>query len=183
MKNRCLVSWTIRVINNSPAFKLLTLMMGFVNIGCIYPEGMPNTNAQSYSEQQLSVTSVYSLWSIALPVRLMWNFVCFVSTVGPLGACSLIDGKGYNLGYIQSSPQAAEDGSISIVYQNGDRCGPMSRYSTRIILLCDHNPVSVAAPSLSAAYRPFTKLLAVGFLTQAIKRRPFGSFFIETGCI
>lgn len=143
---------------------------------------LPNTNAQSYSEM-LSATSVYSLWSIALPVWLMWNFVCFVSPVGPLGACSLIDGKGYNLGYIQSSPQAAEDGSISIVYQNGDGCGPMSRYSTRIILLCDHNPVSVAAPSLSATNRPFTKLLAVGFLTQAIKGQPFGSSFIETECI
>lgn len=62
--------------------------------------------------------------------------------VGPLGACSIIDGKGFNLGYVQSSPQAAEDGSISIVYQNGDRCGDAGRYSTRIILQCDHNPGS-----------------------------------------
>ncbi|KAM9338794.1 cation-independent mannose-6-phosphate receptor [Symphorus nematophorus] len=62
--------------------------------------------------------------------------------VGPLGACGKIDGKSYNLGYVQSSPQAAEDGSISIVYQNGDRCGPTSRYSTRIILQCDDNPGS-----------------------------------------
>lgn len=68
-----------------------------------------------------------------------------LSTVGLLGACSVIDGKGSNLGYIQSSPQAAADGSISIVYQNGDRCGDTGRYSTRIILQCDHNPVSAAA--------------------------------------
>uniref|UniRef100_A0A8C9ZNR3 Insulin-like growth factor 2 receptor n=1 Tax=Sander lucioperca TaxID=283035 RepID=A0A8C9ZNR3_SANLU len=51
--------------------------------------------------------------------------------VGPLGACGVIDGKSYNLGYIQSRPQVAEDGSISIVYQNGDQCGSESRYSTR----------------------------------------------------
>uniref|UniRef100_A0A8C2ZDD4 Insulin-like growth factor 2 receptor n=1 Tax=Cyclopterus lumpus TaxID=8103 RepID=A0A8C2ZDD4_CYCLU len=62
--------------------------------------------------------------------------------VGPLGACGMIDGKTYNLGYVQSSPQAAEDGSISIVYQNGDLCGSASRYSTRIIFQCDDNPGS-----------------------------------------
>lgn len=57
----------------------------------------------------------------------------------------MIDGKSFNLGYIQSTPRAAEDGSISIVYQNGDRCGSTSHYSTRIILQCDDNPVSVRA--------------------------------------
>ncbi|AWP20381.1 putative cation-independent mannose-6-phosphate receptor [Scophthalmus maximus] len=59
--------------------------------------------------------------------------------VGPLGACGLVDGKGFNLGYIQSAPQVAEGGSISITYQNGDLCGATGRYSTRIILQCDHN--------------------------------------------
>ncbi|XP_071323597.1 cation-independent mannose-6-phosphate receptor isoform X2 [Trachinotus anak] len=62
--------------------------------------------------------------------------------VGPLGACGLIDGKSYNLGYVQSTPQVAESGSISITYQNGDQCGATSRYSTRIILECDDNPGS-----------------------------------------
>ncbi|KAF7662089.1 hypothetical protein LDENG_00246530 [Lucifuga dentata] len=62
--------------------------------------------------------------------------------VGPLGACGMIGGKSYNLGYVQSSPQVAEDGSISIVYQNGDHCGPTSRYSTLIIFQCDDNPGS-----------------------------------------
>ncbi|KAM3602400.1 uncharacterized protein V6R79_003255 [Siganus canaliculatus] len=62
--------------------------------------------------------------------------------VGPLGACGLVDGKTYNLGYVQSRPQAAEDGSISVVYQNGDRCGTSSHYSTRIILQCDDHPGS-----------------------------------------
>ncbi|XP_077950092.1 cation-independent mannose-6-phosphate receptor isoform X1 [Gasterosteus aculeatus] len=62
--------------------------------------------------------------------------------VGPLGACGIIDGKSSNLGYVQSRPRVAEDGSISIVYQNGDQCGSTSRYSTRIIFLCDENPGS-----------------------------------------
>ncbi|XP_029281689.1 cation-independent mannose-6-phosphate receptor [Cottoperca gobio] len=62
--------------------------------------------------------------------------------VGPLGSCGVIDGKSYNLGYVQSMLQAAEDGSISIVYQKGDQCDSTSRYSTRIIFLCDDNPGS-----------------------------------------
>lgn len=62
--------------------------------------------------------------------------------VGPLGACGLINGASHNLGYIQSSPQVSNDGSISIVYQNGDKCGESSQYSTRIIFLCDDSPGS-----------------------------------------
>ncbi|XP_040919977.1 cation-independent mannose-6-phosphate receptor isoform X2 [Toxotes jaculatrix] len=62
--------------------------------------------------------------------------------VGPLGACGVIDGKSYNLGYVQSAPQVAEGGSISIMYQNGDQCDSTSRYSTRIILQCDDSPGS-----------------------------------------
>lgn len=75
--------------------------------------------------------------------------VLVVSSVGLLGACGVIDGQSYNLGYIQSSPQVAEDGSISIVYQNGDKCGSTSRYSTRIILRCDDNPVSITGPTVT----------------------------------
>ena len=59
----------------------------------------------------------------------------------------MIDGKSYNLGYVLSTPQLAEDGSISIIYQNGDLCGATSRYSTRIILQCDDNPVSDSTQS------------------------------------
>ncbi|CAK6983216.1 cation-independent mannose-6-phosphate receptor, partial [Scomber scombrus] len=62
--------------------------------------------------------------------------------VGPLGACGVMDGTSHNLGYVQSSPQVAEDGSISIVYQNGDKCGESARYSTRIIFQCEDNPGS-----------------------------------------
>lgn len=59
-----------------------------------------------------------------------------------IGACGQINGTGRNLGYVQSSLQAAEDGSISIVYQNGDKCSS-GRYSTRIIFQCDDSPVSM----------------------------------------
>lgn len=55
----------------------------------------------------------------------------------------MIDGRSYNLGYVQSRPQMVEDGSISIVYLNGDRCGSTS-YSTRLIFQCDDHPVSTA---------------------------------------
>ncbi|MEQ2270167.1 hypothetical protein XENORESO_016520, partial [Xenotaenia resolanae] len=65
-----------------------------------------------------------------------------ICPVGPLGACGVISGKGFNLGYMQSSPQVADDGSISIVYRNGDKCGDSSTYSTRIVLQCDDNPGS-----------------------------------------
>ncbi|XP_077408147.1 cation-independent mannose-6-phosphate receptor [Vanacampus margaritifer] len=62
--------------------------------------------------------------------------------VGPLGACAVIGGTSYSLGLVQASPQVAEDGSISILYHNGDKCDVASRYSTRIILLCDDSPGS-----------------------------------------
>lgn len=61
---------------------------------------------------------------------------------GAIGACGQINGVGRNLGYVQSSLQAAEDGSISIVYQNGDKCSS-GHYSTRIIFQCDDSPVSM----------------------------------------
>ncbi|XP_056620153.1 cation-independent mannose-6-phosphate receptor isoform X2 [Triplophysa dalaica] len=56
-----------------------------------------------------------------------------------IGACGQINGTGRNLGYVQSSLQVTEDGSISIVYQNGDKCSS-GRYSTRIIFQCDDSP-------------------------------------------
>ncbi|XP_050994418.1 LOW QUALITY PROTEIN: cation-independent mannose-6-phosphate receptor [Labeo rohita] len=58
---------------------------------------------------------------------------------GAIGACGQLKGKSVNLGYVQSSLQAAVDGSISIVYLNGDKCGSR-RYSTRIIFQCDDSP-------------------------------------------
>lgn len=58
---------------------------------------------------------------------------------GAIGACGQINGRGVNLGYVQSSLQSAPDGSISIVYLNGDKCS-LGRYSTRIIFQCDDSP-------------------------------------------
>ncbi|MBN3306457.1 MPRI protein, partial [Amia calva] len=60
---------------------------------------------------------------------------------GALGACAKLATGGLNLGYIQSSPQASQDGSLSIVYHNGEKCGK-GRYSTRIIFQCDDSPGS-----------------------------------------
>ncbi|XP_029965640.1 LOW QUALITY PROTEIN: cation-independent mannose-6-phosphate receptor [Salarias fasciatus] len=62
--------------------------------------------------------------------------------VGPLGACRTQDGRGSNLGYVQSGPQVAEDGTVSIQYLNGDACGTSSRFSTRIVFQCDDKPSS-----------------------------------------
>uniref|UniRef100_A0A672PLU1 Cation-independent mannose-6-phosphate receptor-like n=1 Tax=Sinocyclocheilus grahami TaxID=75366 RepID=A0A672PLU1_SINGR len=69
---------------------------------------------------------------------------------GAIGACGQLKGRGVNLGYVQSSLQAAADGSISIVYLNGDKCG-LGRYSTRIIFQCDDSPVSKCIVSLLSA--------------------------------
>ncbi|KAM8945507.1 cation-independent mannose-6-phosphate receptor [Pelodytes ibericus] len=57
-----------------------------------------------------------------------------------IGSCmKTAENKYLNLGYIQMSPQASVDGSLSIVYMNGDKCTNTQRYSTRIIFQCDHN--------------------------------------------
>lgn len=75
-----------------------------------------------------------------------------LSTIGgALGTCGIINGKGVNLGYVQSNPQAAVDGSITISYGNGDKCGE-SRYSTRIIFQCDDSPVSTPSESFSCGH-------------------------------
>ncbi|XP_076873911.1 cation-independent mannose-6-phosphate receptor isoform X2 [Brachyhypopomus gauderio] len=62
--------------------------------------------------------------------------------IGVIGSCGQINGRGVNLGYVQSNLQAASDGSISIVYLNGDKCGSGARYSTRVIFQCDDSPGS-----------------------------------------
>uniref|UniRef100_A0A8C5Q086 Insulin like growth factor 2 receptor n=1 Tax=Leptobrachium leishanense TaxID=445787 RepID=A0A8C5Q086_9ANUR len=59
---------------------------------------------------------------------------------GAIGSCmKTAENKYLNLGYIQMSPQASIDGSLSIVYMNGDKCTDKLRYSTRIIFQCDHD--------------------------------------------
>lgn len=55
--------------------------------------------------------------------------------------------KSKNLGVIQINPQAATDGSLSIIYLNGDMCKDKRRYSTRIIFQCDQTMVICYADS------------------------------------
>ncbi|XP_062428306.1 cation-independent mannose-6-phosphate receptor isoform X2 [Rhea pennata] len=58
-------------------------------------------------------------------------------TGGAIGSCVKYANKSKNLGVIQINPQAATDGSLSIIYLNGDTCKDNQRYSTRIIFQCD----------------------------------------------
>ncbi|KAH0519980.1 Cation-independent mannose-6-phosphate receptor [Microtus ochrogaster] len=52
-----------------------------------------------------------------------------------VGSCLVSEDRGLNLGVVQISPQADTNGSLSILYVNGDKCGSQ-RYSTRIIFEC-----------------------------------------------
>ncbi|KAF6114200.1 insulin like growth factor 2 receptor [Phyllostomus discolor] len=52
-----------------------------------------------------------------------------------VGSCLVTEDSSKNLGVVQISPQAAANGSLSVVYVNGDKCGSQ-RYSTRITLEC-----------------------------------------------
>ncbi|XP_067845330.1 cation-independent mannose-6-phosphate receptor [Heptranchias perlo] len=61
---------------------------------------------------------------------------------GAIGSCVKYADKSQNLGYIRMSPQAGIDGSLSIVYLNGDKCKENQRYSTRILFQCDEIPGS-----------------------------------------
>ncbi|KAF6364588.1 insulin like growth factor 2 receptor [Rhinolophus ferrumequinum] len=54
-----------------------------------------------------------------------------------VGSCLVSEDSSRNLGVVQISPQAAANGSLSIVYVNGDKCGNQ-RFSTRITLECAH---------------------------------------------
>ncbi|XP_019519312.1 PREDICTED: cation-independent mannose-6-phosphate receptor [Hipposideros armiger] len=60
---------------------------------------------------------------------------CYGSAVG---SCLVSEESSRNLGVVQISPQAAANGSLSLVYVNGDKCGGNQRYSTRITLECAH---------------------------------------------
>ncbi|XP_022416368.1 cation-independent mannose-6-phosphate receptor [Delphinapterus leucas] len=54
-----------------------------------------------------------------------------------VGSCLVSEDNSWNLGVVQVSPQVAANGSLSIVYVNGDKCGNQ-RFSTRITLECAH---------------------------------------------
>ncbi|OWF52457.1 cation-independent mannose-6-phosphate receptor-like [Mizuhopecten yessoensis] len=67
---------------------------------------------------------------------------------GPIGGCGVSSiGDSFNMGYIHSQPIAAEDGTVTLHYRNGDICNKNktneSRYSTRILFSCsgvERNP-------------------------------------------
>ncbi|XP_038598480.1 LOW QUALITY PROTEIN: cation-independent mannose-6-phosphate receptor [Tachyglossus aculeatus] len=61
---------------------------------------------------------------------------------GAVGSCLKVGDRAQNLGVVQISPQAAADGSLSVVYLNGDVCRGDQRFSTRIIFECDQTPGS-----------------------------------------
>ncbi|KAM9666055.1 cation-independent mannose-6-phosphate receptor [Trichechus inunguis] len=52
-----------------------------------------------------------------------------------VGSCLVSEDNSWNLGVVQISPQAAANGSLSVVYVNGDKCGNQ-RFSTRITFEC-----------------------------------------------
>uniref|UniRef100_A0A5F9C0Z7 Cation-independent mannose-6-phosphate receptor n=1 Tax=Oryctolagus cuniculus TaxID=9986 RepID=A0A5F9C0Z7_RABIT len=52
-----------------------------------------------------------------------------------VGSCLVSEDNSWNLGVVQISPQAAANGSLTIVYVNGDKCGNQ-RFSTRIMFEC-----------------------------------------------
>lgn len=64
---------------------------------------------------------------------------------GAIGSCVKYSDKSKSLGVIQINPQAATDGSLSIIYLNGDTCKDKQRYSTRIIFQCDQAMVTFCA--------------------------------------
>lgn len=78
--------------------------------------------------------------SIGLPSHPLpqTNFLALPGSA--VGSCLVSEDSSRNLGVVQISPQAAANGSLSIVYVNGDKCGNQ-RFSTRITLECAHTLV------------------------------------------
>lgn len=70
------------------------------------------------------------------------HITCSVVAGTALGSCLVSEENNLNLGVVQISPQAVENGSLSIVYVNGDKCGSQ-RYSTRITFECAQVTVRV----------------------------------------
>uniref|UniRef100_A0A8C7K5E3 Insulin-like growth factor 2 receptor n=1 Tax=Oncorhynchus kisutch TaxID=8019 RepID=A0A8C7K5E3_ONCKI len=104
-----------------------------------------DSHGNVYDLSHLSRDSDDSPWVAIDTSEQAKNRRFFINVCKPLppvqGCPGESHGKGVNLGYIQSSPQVASDGSISIVYLNGDRCDK-GHHSTRIIFQCDDNPGS-----------------------------------------
>lgn len=72
---------------------------------------------------------------------------CLLALVGTaVGSCLVTEDSKLNLGVVQISPQVGANGSLSLVYVNGDKC-KNQRFSTRINLECAHTTVRVRATS------------------------------------
>ncbi|XP_043744063.1 cation-independent mannose-6-phosphate receptor [Cervus elaphus] len=54
-----------------------------------------------------------------------------------VGSCLVTEENSWNLGSVQISPQVGANGSLTLVYVNGDKC-KNQRFSTRINLECAH---------------------------------------------
>lgn len=63
-----------------------------------------------------------------------------------MGSCLVTEENSWNLGSVQISPQVGANGSLTLVYVNGDKC-KNQRFSTRINLECAHTTVRVLAAS------------------------------------
>lgn len=61
-----------------------------------------------------------------------------------MGSCLVTEDSSSNLGSVQISPQVGANGSLTLVYVNGDKC-KNQRFSTRINLECAHTTVRVRA--------------------------------------
>ena len=57
---------------------------------------------------------------------------------GSIGACQIDhhSKKGFNLGYVQSNPQIAANGELSLQYSGGSECHHQFNRSMRIVFSC-----------------------------------------------
>lgn len=99
----------------------------------------------------------FLLWHKVL-VLLVWP--CFMhcfTTGGPISACRTDSVKktATNLGYVQAMPSAADDGTLTIRYEQGDVCDSDSsvQTSTRINFECSETPVSTFIPTSTISFK------------------------------
>ena len=62
---------------------------------------------------------------------------------GPIGACQIDHkaDKGFNLGYVQSDPQVADNGDLTLQYSGGTECHHQFNRSIRIVFSCSKQMV------------------------------------------
>lgn len=81
-------------------------------------------------------------WSLTGARVSLSSFTILVFSGMAVGSCMVSDDNSWNLGVVQISPQVTGNGSLSLLYVNGDRCGNQ-RFSTRIMFECAQTSVSV----------------------------------------